>query len=500
MSSQSDSSPSPSPKKASNFRRRGQNLKGPFRPGNAFNKSGDDHHDGKRKGGTRSWERFTNRTIHSVHRLISQKCPILLNHQCNIFLFISLVFWLVIALSPGTGNGHSIRKKNHHTVRVVPRGRTDLMSPNNPPANSNNNNDNHEPGIFESAVHGLSSILSQRKPKRKKNREADAPGCVRPDWHSFSFQNCNEIHGIDLRETILRGNKNKGGADGGGDNNPLGLGFVAAGLWRSVYIVAARDAHEVSVLKVMKGEHSVDARNIDRHRRDALVMERLTGSPNVVEIFGFCGNTVLTEFAPKPLDDLIYAKTLDGQTHDGATRTTPRGRLELAIGTFKGLAAIHEVEGGPIVHADIQARQFLISNSGEIKINDFNRCRIMARNNVTGESCKFVIPTSPGKARSPEEYKESKLDEKLDVYSTANVLYGILTGQKAWYQHSSSETKKFVKQGAIPTIPDQYRRPGTIDFVLTNLTERAYENDPSKRISAREIVVELERARDQLMT
>lgn len=469
--------------KLSNFRRRGH-LKGPFHKLGEAGIESDDLHDGKTKGATRSWKRFVHRTTVSLHRVVSRKCPVLLNQKCNVILFIALVFWLVMALSSSPENS-SRRHRIPPNVKVRPPS---VRVPNEA---ASRKRIPEKPNLLQSAVNGLSDILaSAQTPPKKKNKEADEEGCVRPPWHSYSFQTCNEIHGIDLKDMILRGN--------GKDNNPHGFGFVAAGLWRSVYVVSARDAQEVSVLKVMKGEHSVDARNIDRHRRDALVMERLTGSPNVVDIYGFCGNTVLTEFAPKPLDDLIYARPGVNveSSIDGVTRRTEEGRLKLAIGTMKGLAAIHEVEGGPIVHADIQARQFLITDSGDIKINDFNRCRIMAHRHDTGVPCKFSIPTSPGKARSPEEYKDASLDEKLDVYSTAHVLYGILTGRKAWYEYSTSETKNYVKQGAIPDIPDECRRPGTTDAVLANLTELAYAVDPSKRLSARQIVIELERARE----
>jgi hypothetical protein len=43
-------------------------------------------------------------------------------------------------------------------------------------------------------------------------------------------------------------------------------------------------------------EHNFTHRNYDRHRRDAVAMERLTKSPFVLDIYGFCGNSGLFEF------------------------------------------------------------------------------------------------------------------------------------------------------------------------------------------------------------
>lgn len=43
-------------------------------------------------------------------------------------------------------------------------------------------------------------------------------------------------------------------------------------------------------------EHDFTHPNYDRHRRDAVAMERLTKSPFVLDIYGFCGNSGLFEF------------------------------------------------------------------------------------------------------------------------------------------------------------------------------------------------------------
>lgn len=461
------------------FRRRGK-LKSPLQ--NDISQIQQDNK--KRKHGRGSWERLANRQIHSLHRLVMKKCPLLLNQKCNVVLFVSLLFWMIAALTSSPpeqsvrispqGAGLSeieraFRGKKNEWEKKTGRKVTPFVPPGS---------------ILEDAANGIKGMLGGQQKTRKK-KEGDAPECIRPDWHHFSFPTCNELHGVDLRKMILRGMTEK----------PKTVGYVDSGLWRSVFVVRALDEKERAVLKMMKSKHDVDARNIDRHRRDALVMERLAGSPNVVDIYGFCGNSVLTEVASHTVDDVIYPQR-DGTffSDEVATRETPEGRAKLAIGVMRGLSALHEVNGGPIVHADIQAKQFLVSLGGEVKVNDFNRCRFMAFHKRTTMPCKFVIPTSPGKARSPEEYKEDYLDEKLDIYSAANVLYGIVTGKKAWYQLSTSEAKKYVKSGALPVIPDTLRQPGTLDGVLTNLTERAYEVDPSKRISASQIVTELERA------
>jgi len=338
--------------------------------------------------------------------------------------------------------------------------------------------------------------LSDLKRKKKSGEDLD-PGCERPDWQEYNFPNCNDVHEIDLASVLAFSSKNDD------DNN---LGYVASGLWRSVWAVNPRAVmSQPIVMKIMEMEHDVNTRNFDRHRRDAIVMERLTSSPYVVDGYGFCGNTVMTEFLDLPLDKVVMEDETDRleSSTKGESVTTPitsRMRIQWAIDVAKGMQALHEIEGGPIVHADVQAKQFLVSPAtGIVKVNDFNRCRFMARNTEDGSPCPFHIPSAPGKMRAPEEYKYSKLDEKLDMYSVANVLYSILTQEKAWDDYSSSETKSMVKKGTLPTIEVADKTmPKAVREALVELNHRAYALDPKKRISASELASELEKLLEQL--
>jgi len=346
-------------------------------------------------------------------------------------------------------------------------------------------------GFIQDVRDGFQSIVGTEKFKKIKDRnnnmERLAPSCVRADWQSLSFPNCNEIHEIDLE--AIRSRQKAGNET---------VGALSNGFWRTVWAVDPRPARtDLLALKIMKGEHDVDERNFDRHRRDALTMERLTSSPNIVDIFSYCGNSVLTEWVDKTLQDVVIdAKEINSMNSTVdvyPTRKTPEGRLRLALDVARGLEAIHSIPGGPIVHADLTTKQFLVTADGTVKLNDFNRCRFMASRNQTEEPCPFRVPQSPGKYRAPEEYKEQELDEKIDIYSGANVLYSIMTGQVAWTDWSTMETKKMVKDGVMPFIPEEFRQASTIDMALTHLTESAYQGNPHERTSAATLVKALER-------
>jgi Protein kinase domain len=309
----------------------------------------------------------------------------------------------------------------------------------------------------------------------KTNKETLPTGCVPADWHSFSFPNCNSLHEMNVKEDLMVNNE-----------RPMVAAYIANGLWRDVFQMTD-DVGELYVLKMMKGEHDIDARNFDRHRRDALVMERFTSSSYVVSMYGFCGNTVVTEFISRGLYNVIQSNSTQYPS-----RNSPKDRLQLSLDVAKSIQVLHEIKGGPIVHTDLQTDQFMVDHNGRVKVNDFNRCRFITHRNQTGEQCPFRVPTAPGAYRSPEEYEYEGLSEKLDIFSTTNVLYEILTGHEVWDNVRISRIQANVKQGANLPIPPEYLKPSSMDAGLVSLIGLGRQRSPSQRISASEMVTEIE--------
>lgn len=105
--------------------------------------------------------------------------------------------------------------------------------------------------------------------------------------------------------------------------------------------------------------------------------------------------------------------------------------------------------------------------------------------------------SAPGANRSPEEYELLRIDEKIDIYSVANVLYGILTGTKPYENKLRREITKYVMSGKRPEIDPSFRKSGTVDGVLVEIIENAYSLNPEKRWGASTIVQKLESLQDK---
>lgn len=107
---------------------------------------------------------------------------------------------------------------------------------------------------------------------------------------------------------------------------------------------------------------------------------------------------MITEYFPVFLDEMLLGHK------DGAPDQYPdREVIRMALDAARGLRAIHEIPGGPVVHADLQPRQLLLNEKGVVKLNDLNRCRFMGKDQA-GLPCPFKISKANGVWRSPEEF------------------------------------------------------------------------------------------------
>jgi hypothetical protein len=132
-------------------------------------------------------------------------------------------------------------------------------------------------------------------------------------------------------------------------------------------------------------KRGVDYRDMYKTHRDAIVMERLTRSPRIVDIYGHCSMTIISEPMPSDVyDDIIpgdgNAKQADLDKLDNVypqNNLTATQKLEMALAMAEGLADVHGFEGGVIMHGDVHLEQWLWSKDGRLVLNDFNNADIL---------------------------------------------------------------------------------------------------------------------------
>lgn len=127
-------------------------------------------------------------------------------------------------------------------------------------------------------------------------------------------------------------------------------------------------------------DQSFDKTTENRHRIDAVATERLTSSKHVIDIYGYCGQSVINEFAEEG-SLLGYVKK----------HKAPRDKLKMARDVALGVADLHNFDGegnATIVHRDLKPANIVILR-GELKLNDFNDAEFLKWHIVEKRQCRF---------------------------------------------------------------------------------------------------------------
>lgn len=260
-------------------------------------------------------------------------------------------------------------------------------------------------------------------------------------------------------------------------------------------------AHEQSfVHSYDRINHRFEEAYYENNRIDAVVLERLTASPHVINVFGFCGNSVLTEFADgKRLGELADKK-----------RKEYGERLRIARDIASGLRDVHTIDyddnNATFVHMDINPAN-VVSIGGTLKLNDFNIGVPRLWNSTSQKACGIPTQYPNPQWRSPEEAAGSNaLDEKIDVFSLGHILFRLICGHEPWHKLEpggflppKDKLNEKVKRGILPTIPEEVKRSKDPEVVaIRTAMMRCYTFDPKQRPSAKDIADSLQVALDHL--
>ena len=263
-------------------------------------------------------------------------------------------------------------------------------------------------------------------------------------------------------------------------------------------MISTHNAHRV--------EHNMEDAFFENSRVDALVMERLTSSPYIMNMYAHCGMTVATDFASKTVSDV-------------ANKLNSTQKLTLAIQATQGLADLHAVGSlgrSALVHNDINLANLMVSEDGRPVLNDFNIAILLTKNKDTGETCPFVAHFPNPQWRAPEEQVENTespdeapngvalplVDEKIDVYALGNLYYRLAVGSSPWKakgtvrlsledKNEVARLKKF--NGSLPEVPDEIRdSEDHVTQILLKAMHSSYQWKPSDRPTASELLNLLE--------
>ena len=211
--------------------------------------------------------------------------------------------------------------------------------------------------------------------------------CQEPNWRSLMFPTCNTVHEL------------------GSDTKS----FLGQGTNRMAWLVEPDQGDDEIVLKRLVLSQPNGERHLLKNQRETLILERLSASPRIVNIYGACGTSNLVEaMLRSTMTDITKpGRSWNDDHHPLVTGVlssiipflNPQQRskdilsnqemLDLLITMGETIAEMHGFEGGTIFNTDLSPVQFLVGKDGSVKLNDFNSAFIPGWNHKQGRYCKI---------------------------------------------------------------------------------------------------------------
>jgi hypothetical protein len=228
----------------------------------------------------------------------------------------------------------------------------------------------------------------------------DMPQCTpMHSWQTSHRPNCNLVHEQPL-------NDEKWGK------------FLASGHFRQTFQIYDPGTDLHVAMKTLKSSREFNANLMESHRVDAVIYERTTASPWIMDIYGYCGYSGLFEYASdgNMADHVLYRQ------ENGLDPLSRLEKLSLAIQAASAIASLHSTDNimgySAMMHTDIFLNQFVWSDR-RFKLNDFNRGHLLWWDEKERENCPYVSNRgNAGNARVSGDFNLSILDPLVIVSHT----------------------------------------------------------------------------------
>ncbi|GJQ78103.1 pll [Trypoxylus dichotomus] len=213
-----------------------------------------------------------------------------------------------------------------------------------------------------------------------------------------------------------------------------GFGIVFKGTWKCT---------QVAIKRIEQKENSRES-HIEQIKQSVTELHCLNAyrHDNILPLYGYSIG------GPQPC--LVY-QYMSGGSLDGRIRISDPNkalqwnkRVDIAIGSARGLQYLHTIGEKPLIHGDIKSANILLDHNDVPRIGDFGLAREGPQSGISHVTVSRIHGTRP---YLPDEFlRGSKLSTKVDTYSFGVVLFELATGLGAYSERRKS---KFLKDHVV---------------------------------------------------
>ncbi|KAK9167640.1 hypothetical protein Scep_002831 [Stephania cephalantha] len=181
---------------------------------------------------------------------------------------------------------------------------------------------------------------------------------------------------------------------------------------------------------------------------------------NLVRLRGFCaeGSQRLLVY------EYMNRGSLDRTLFGAGPAIEWQERVDIALGTARGLAYLHSGCENKIIHCDIKPENILLHDHFHVKISDFGLSKLLSPE----QSSHFTTMRGTRGYLAPEWLTSSAISDKTDVYSYGMVLLELVSGRK----NCSMRTQSHSTDGETTTMSSSSSIPVYFPLLALDMHEQ----------------------------
>ncbi|BAT84381.1 hypothetical protein LR48_Vigan743s000500 [Vigna angularis] len=188
---------------------------------------------------------------------------------------------------------------------------------------------------------------------------------------------------------------------------------------------------------------------------------------NLIQMWGYCAEGKHRLLVYEYMENGSLAQNLSSNTLDWSKR------YNIALGTARVLAYLHEECLEWILHCDIKPQNILLDANYQPKVADFGLSKLQNRNNVNNSSFSMIRGTRGYMA--PEWVLNLAITSKVDVYSYGIVLLEMITGKSPTTGVQNIDGEESYNGRVVAWVREKKRGRSWLEHIIDPAIQTNYD-------------------------